>query len=397
MCFTKRSINDRCFRDSESAALRTSLVSNLRRDGVIRSPGISRAFVETPREHFIESVYQRGSGATACISAPDEGAPDEERQAWLRLVYSNEVLLTELDKKGLPLVSSTMPSLMALMLEAAELGGGGNALEIGTGTGYNAAVMASAMGAGGAVVSIEVEPTTATSAARALALTPVASQVTVNVADGRAGYASMESFDAIVVTASSPVVPRKLLRQLRGRLVIDIRGGITGALLVVSREGNRAHGRFIDIPGMGFIRIRSVPGGQGGPTAVSWPLLTGEDELPVDLSVADDLQETGFGFLYQLLHQDAQILGLGPTAESRVRRVLVVPNAGAILFERLHKTNRWVARYSSSALWSELRSLWEVWVGLGRPSAAAFHADVVVDEESGWVSVPGGSHWKVAI
>ena len=109
------------------------------------------------------------------------------------------------------------PSTVAAMTQALELTGSETVLEIGTGSGYQAAILARLVAR---VVSIERIPRLAARARTALDNLGV-SNVVVHLGDGTAGRRAEAPFDAIVVTAGGPEVPQPLLAQLApgGRLV----------------------------------------------------------------------------------------------------------------------------------------------------------------------------------
>jgi len=102
------------------------------------------------------------------------------------------------------------PGVVAAMTQALELRGGENVLEIGTGSGYQAAVLSRLAAR---VVSIERIPRLASSARRALDALGV-SNVIVYLGDGTRGWPDGAPFDRIVVTAGGPDVPTPLLAQL---------------------------------------------------------------------------------------------------------------------------------------------------------------------------------------
>jgi protein-L-isoaspartate(D-aspartate) O-methyltransferase len=109
------------------------------------------------------------------------------------------------------------PSVVAAMTEALELRGGERLLEVGTGSGYQAAVLSRLVEH---VVSIERVPRLASAARSGLDRLAV-TNVLVHLGDGTAGRPQDGPFDAIVVTAGGPEIPRPLLEQLApgGRLV----------------------------------------------------------------------------------------------------------------------------------------------------------------------------------
>ncbi|HJQ82868.1 MAG TPA: protein-L-isoaspartate(D-aspartate) O-methyltransferase [Candidatus Binatia bacterium] len=115
----------------------------------------------------------------------------------------------------------SQPYMVALMTEALAPRPGERVLEIGTGSGYQAAILAE-MGA--RVVSVERIPVLAERARAVLAALGYGARVTVEVADGTLGWPAGAPWDAIVVTAGAPQIPRPLLDQLApdGRLVLPM-------------------------------------------------------------------------------------------------------------------------------------------------------------------------------
>ncbi len=127
------------------------------------------------------------------------------------------------DDRALPIAEEqtiSQPYIVALMCEALALEGGEKVLEIGTGSGYAAAVLARLAGE---VYSVERIDRLAVAAARLLARLGCAN-VHVRHADGTLGWPDQAPYDAIAVTAGGPAVPESLKRQLKvgGRLVIPV-------------------------------------------------------------------------------------------------------------------------------------------------------------------------------
>jgi protein-L-isoaspartate(D-aspartate) O-methyltransferase len=128
----------------------------------------------------------------------------------------------------------SQPYIVAVMSEAIRLRGGEKVLEVGTGSGYQAAVLAE-MGAH--VYSMEIVPRLARRARATLARLGYA-EVDVREGNGWAGWPEEAPFDAIVVTAAPPTIPEALKSQLRdgGRLVIPV-GDDVQELRLVTRHG----------------------------------------------------------------------------------------------------------------------------------------------------------------
>jgi len=128
----------------------------------------------------------------------------------------------------------SQPYIVAVMSEAIGLRGGEKVLEVGTGSGYQAAVLAE-MGA--RVYTMEIVPTLARRARETLARLGYRS-IEVREGNGWAGWPEEAPFDAIVVTAAPPTIPEALKAQLRdgGRLVIPV-GDDVQQLMLVTRRG----------------------------------------------------------------------------------------------------------------------------------------------------------------
>ena len=127
----------------------------------------------------------------------------------------------------------SQPYMVALSTSLASIPPGGRVLEIGTGSGYQAAVLAQLAAS---VVSIERHASLAEGAREALAAAGI-TNVEVRVGDGSLGVPDRAPFDAIVVTAAAPAIPPALVAQLApgGRLVIPTGDRALQRMKVVTR------------------------------------------------------------------------------------------------------------------------------------------------------------------
>jgi len=181
-------------------------------------------------------VQIRGRGvADACILAAMERVPRHRfvPEHWRTRAY---------DDRPLPIGGEqtiSQPYVVAAMSEALGLRGTERVLEIGTGSGYHAAVLSECAGR---VFTVEIKPELALTAAKRL-LGLGYKRVRVREGDGRLGWRSRAPYDAVVVTAASPRVPQALVEQLRegGVLVMPL-GEPSGSQVLV--RGVKRHGRL---------------------------------------------------------------------------------------------------------------------------------------------------------
>jgi protein-L-isoaspartate(D-aspartate) O-methyltransferase len=153
---------------------------------------------------------------------------------------------------------------MATMLERLDCGPGSNVLEIGTGTGYNAAILACLTSSDGAVTSIELDPTIATEAQAHLGVAGI-DGVRVLVGDGWLGEPALAPYDRIIVTAGVSDIAPAWVAQLDsgGRLVAPLWLG-PGFELAVTFERRGTHLVSLAVDWCGFMRLR---GDYAGPEA----------------------------------------------------------------------------------------------------------------------------------
>lgn len=188
---------------------RQRMVAGLRGRGLVFSKRVEEALLKVPRHLFVP--------------------PDVRSQAY------RDTPLPIGDGQTI-----SAPHMVAVMAEALELSEGHRVLEIGAGSGYNAAVMAELVGPSGKVITLERHPSLAEKASRVL-LEAGYSNVQVVVGDGSLGYPEEAPYDRISVTCGAPRVPEPLVEQLRdgGIMLIPVGGLEYQSLLRFRKLGGR--------------------------------------------------------------------------------------------------------------------------------------------------------------
>jgi len=149
--------------------------AELRLAGAVRTDAVEQAFATVPRHRCLQRFRYRADEYTV----EPNTTPAEEV---LDLIYANNSLVTHTGSDGDPPSSSSSPSLMAKMLEAFDVQPRHRVLEIGAGTGYNAALIAHITGA--EVTTVESGAAAAAGAAAAVRALDLADQVHVIQGDG---------------------------------------------------------------------------------------------------------------------------------------------------------------------------------------------------------------------
>ena len=177
--------------------LHQGLVDKLKLDGHISTPEVEAAFRAVPRHLFLPGVA-------------------------IEEVYRDQVIPTK-RMDGVFVSSSSQPTIMAIMLEQLDLHAGQRVLEIGAGSGYNAALMAHLVGESGQVVTVDIDEDIVEGARKHLEAAGF-NRVQVVCGDGGSGYAVAAPYDRIILTAKAWDIAPAWLEQLKpgGRLLLPL-------------------------------------------------------------------------------------------------------------------------------------------------------------------------------
>lgn len=248
-------------------ALNQVLVAELQSKGWIQTPSVEAAFQAVLRHHFLP------------------GRRLEE-------VYSDRVIPTKQDEQGQWISSSSQPAIMAIMLEQLGLEPGHKVLEIGAGTGYNAALMAHMVGETGRVVTIDIDEDLVEAAREHLEAAGF-DRVEVVCADGGYGYLGAAPYDRIILTVGAPDIMPAWRDQLKsnGRIVLPLM--LKGSMKSIAFEQSGAHLESLSVKDCSFMQLRG-----DFASIFSKPIQLGPDpnltletvhELPIDSDHAYDL------------------------------------------------------------------------------------------------------------
>jgi protein-L-isoaspartate O-methyltransferase len=244
---------------------------------------VADAVRAVPRERFLPAriwVQEKDGGPYEPIDRATEP------QRWMRDVYiADYAIVTQFDDGATPWpergwrpsCSASQPSVVVGMLDALNVQPGQRVLEIGTGTGYNAALLAELVGPLGHVLSVDVDGALASAARANLAAAGYQDRVEVLLADGATALAAPGSVDRVIATAAVQLgrLPYAWVTQTRpgGVILAPVRAELASGPLVrlqVSSEGT-ARGQAVRMR-VGFMELRA----QRTPGA-SWSALRWDD------------------------------------------------------------------------------------------------------------------------
>ncbi|MFJ1746216.1 methyltransferase domain-containing protein [Streptomyces sp. NPDC088116] len=193
--------------DATAAEARAVLVRDIVAGGALDDPAWRAAFEEVPRHVFVPYYFVSRPGGYERLWSGD---PDPVRQRrWLKGAYADGPLATRV-RDGELISSSSQPSLMARMLEELDVRDGDRVLEIGAGTGYNAALLAHRLG-DAQVTTVDLDPEITESARTHLAAAGYRPAVVTG--DGARGCPERAPYDRIIATCTLPSVPTAWLAQ----------------------------------------------------------------------------------------------------------------------------------------------------------------------------------------
>lgn len=370
----------------------TDLVKDLSARGVL-SPEWRAAFASVRRDVFLpDTVWQVDGDGLVPLRRADDPA------GWLDAAYADAAVITQVDDgrpvgpagRGREMTSSASePGVVALMLDELNIEPGQRVCEIGTGTGYNAALLCARLGAEN-VTSIEIDPEVAEAARKAL--DGAGFRPCLVVGDGAEGYRPNAPYDRVIATAAAGRVPYAWVAQTRpgGRVLVPWASAYhNGALLAltVGADGT-ASGGFVGNVAFMWLRQQRTP------------IASVEDDVH-DL----DRAETSVTDLhpYDVVGEYDASLAIGLRVPS-CKNIVVLDEDGSGAYTVWfidQKSGSWasigyerdaadcpVRQFGPRRLWDEIAAAYRWWDDHGRPGRERYGVTVTPETQSVWLDEP---------
>jgi methyltransferase of ATP-grasp peptide maturase system len=374
---------------------RVRMVRALVRTGLLTDPRWRTAFATIPRHVFLPRFFRPvAPNSWAAVDATDSD--------WLAQIYANRVLVTQLDGdptrwlaarggatvSGAPTSSSSMPGIMAVMLEALEVADGHRVLEIGTGTGYNAALLCHRLGAR-LVSTVDIDSGLVELAAARL--DDLGYRPACVAADGAAGHAAGAPYDRVLATCSVSTVPLAWLDQCKpGGFVVTTLNRPLGAGLVriTAGDGPCGQGKVLADDGR-FMPLRAHRHAVDEDLVGSLATLAGSvrrTELPATVVSSANPFEFFAG------------LGLpGVLAAGLANDTVVLHHPdGSWVRHHTERGRHTVTQGGPRRLWDEVEKAFQQWQELGQPPRSRFGITVEPGVQVLWLDSPGSPYrWEL--
>jgi protein-L-isoaspartate(D-aspartate) O-methyltransferase len=371
--------------EAEIRATVERYADELKASGAIGSAAVERAFRTVERHRLLETFYYRDADSRRTV----EHDPAHPRRDHLALIYADTALATRYIG-GMPASSTSQASLVARMLELLDLSEGMKILEVGAGTGYNAALLAEIVGDQRLVVTVDVLEDVVEQTRRLLADTGYP-QIQVLLRDGFEGVPEQAPFDRIVATVGCSDLSPHWAEQLAddGAMLVPLTQANGHPLALIRKDGGVLRGRMVERTG--FIPVR-------GPLHI-------EDLWALGVRVTDPAQavhEPDSTPRFSARRPDEPIMGLSDDETDFLfflglndRRACHAPQGPALS----DGPDGWAALAPDGIWWwkdeclaRELDRLYREWDARGRPALQDYEISFVPTDADG-DPPPGG--WQI--
>lgn len=363
---------------------RERLITTLRERDALHDDRVATAFRAVPREVFLPGID-------------------------LDVVYRDEAIVTK-KQDGVGVSSSSQPAIMAIMLEQLDVRPGMRVLEIGAGTGYNAALLRELVGTDGQVVTIDIDDEVAGWARQRLDNAGY-EDVEVWTADGADGWGSHAPYDRIELTVGVADISPAWVEQLNegGVLVLPLQIHAAQAVIAFEKRGEQLISRSVQ-PG-GFMPVRGKLAGRMHQLEVmpGVGVATADAGLPLDqlgaLLSETPKRQAWPGSLWDGFHFIGGLLGLPMIAIWTDRPDLGFHRAGfgifnpsnsnpglAIVAEPAPGQPAELSQYGDVAAAETLLGGYREWESIGKPAISQLR--IAASPLSGHVTAEG--EWEIA-
>ncbi len=367
----------------------SQLVQILRARGCLRSERVEKAFLAVDRKDFLTIWYTMDMSEGVPRWATVVFDPEHPSSEQLDIIYSLAPLVTDVSDFR-PQGSLSAPSLVSEMLELLNVAPGMKVLEIGTCSGYNAALLAELVGPEGNVHTIEARQTAARSAKATLGKLGY-SNIAVHAKDGYYGHPSTAPYDRLIATAGCSDLSPLWIEQLHQdrQMVIPMNYGYLDYLMLIERDSQRpdvAHGKIVGTAS--FMAIRGVLSWANPWTTLENPSMKTTDfrelSLPKELPPVDGDQNLIFdpvhSDFYYFLTQSSRELWFCNQGYGIAD--LVTQAKAVVSRESIRVYGPKTSENSAYRLLEKLLRIYDRWVSLGCPGAGDFHIEFIPKDRS---------------
>ncbi|MGH3796960.1 MAG: methyltransferase domain-containing protein [Pseudonocardiaceae bacterium] len=368
------------------------LADRLTAQGDLLDPAWRDAVTAVARHVLVPGAYQQeGTGAWQPV--------DVTSSAGLDLVYSPVTLITALADRGThqeAVSSSTKPDLVLRMLETLDIHDGHKVLEIGTGSGYNAALLAHRLG-DERVFSIDVDHELVNAARQRLAT--IGLQPTLVTADGAGGLPEHGPYDRIIVTCSVTVVPWAWADQLTlgGRVLVDVKpGSYAGNLVMLYRHRDRLEGRFT----RRFASFMSMRRRDDNQASEPRAARAGDSRQRTTTTPPNPWYDSRVVWMLAQVHGLPSGIQIGMELDPDTRQptaslLTALDGSWATISLTSTSGHYTVVEGGPTALWEHVEHAHRTWLAHDQPDWPRLGLTITTDEQHLWIDHPGGTSWRI--